>query len=267
MSQPANDVPDLLQALLEGVEIEILLPGSQKSSKGEWASGAQKLLIRPASDRFEILQKAFHARDRAAAGIAGDEQVMRGRRALVEANIIQSPEDAAVKALEAVSRKVLPDGFIEDRFEWEGTRRFPDPPFRSGPDIEAGETEADFQQALARHRQACAHQQRLRQEAANEARQKELERLRSLPRHELAEILLSEEIRATAASAFAHAYETWTLLRCCFRAESPDTPLFSLLQQVEALPDGLREQIFSRHEQLCSGWPRPVGEGDEALPL
>jgi hypothetical protein len=61
--------------------------------------------------------------------------------------------------------------------------------------------------------------------------------------------------------AFVHAYETSTVLRCCFRAESPDAPSFSSLEQVEALPDSLREQIFSRHEQLCSS------QGETALPL
>jgi hypothetical protein len=260
MSQPGNEpwprrerdtVPDLVEALLRGIVMEIALPDGQR----------QEILIRPAPDRFEILQRAFQARDRAAAAIAGDEQILRGRRALVEANIIQIPEDAAMRALEAVARKVLPDGSIEDRFEWEAARRFPDSPFRSGPDVEAGETEAEFHQALARHTQACEHQEKLRQQAADEARQKELERLRSLPRHELAEILLAEEIRAAAALAFAHAYETSTVLRCCFRAESPDAPAFSSLEQVEALPDSLREQIFSRHEQLCSI------QGETALPL
>jgi hypothetical protein len=264
MSNQEQDVASLVQTLLRGVVMEICLPDE----------GRLKILIRPAADRFEILQRAFQARDRAAGAIAADEQVLRGRRALVEANIIQSPEDAAIRALEAVARKILPDGYIADRFEWEAARRFPDPPFRSGPDVQAGETEAEFQQALARHRQACEHQQKLRQEAANEARQKELERLRSLPRREFSEILLAEEIRAAAASAFAHAYETWTILRCCFCADSPDAPVFSSLAQVETLPDGLRDEMFSQHQQLCSGQlassARAAGDvegGEPALPF
>jgi hypothetical protein len=236
----------VLEALTREVEVQV--------GRGQVVS------VRVVADRFEIMERAIEARDRAVARLAQDEERMAGRRALIAANVRQDREAALEQALAVTSRKVLTDGRIVDRFAWQAERQLPDPPEPQGPDEKAGESEHAFEERKKAHAQACAGLEKQRIELAEGLSEKERERLASVASDEIVELLLAEEVRMTGARAFAREWEAWTVFRCAMK-QGGHEPFFESVEDVRGLPEDVRRLIFEKHEEMCDL------EGDLAAPF
>jgi hypothetical protein len=223
--------------------------------------GGERVHVRPVPDRFEILQRAIEARDRAAGSLRLDEQRLAGRRALIEANVKQDREAAVEQTLAVRARKILPDGSIAERFAWQADRQLPDPPAPQGPDAQAGESEDQFDRRKAEHDAQCERLASERSALADGLREEERQRLAQLPESEMVELLLAEEVRAAGAEAFAQEYEVWTVYRAAMKPGGEE-PYFAGADEVRALPARIRGRIFEKHEELCA-----AEEGDVAAPF
>jgi len=235
-----------LEALMRQVEVDI--------------GGGEAACLGLVPDRFEILERAIEARDRAAARLAGDAERMAGRRALIAANRRQDPDVAIEQALAIAGRKVLPEGRIVDRFAWQAERQLPSPPEPQGPDESAGESAQGFEQRKRAHADACAALEKRRGELAESLRQEERERIRSLAADEIVELLAAEEIRIAGAQAFAREWEAWTVFRCAMKPGGKE-PFFASVEDVKSLPENVRRALFERHEEMCGAG------GDSAPPF
>jgi len=236
----------MLEALARQAEVEI--------------GGGQVVCVRLVPDRFEILERAIEARDRAAARLAGDAERMAGRRALIAANLRQDREAVVEQALAVANRKVLPDGRMVDRFAWQADRQLPDPPQPQGPDESAGETAQGFERRKQDHAEACTALEKRRGELVESLRGQERERLGSLAADEIVELLAAEEVRIAGAQAFAREWEACTVWRCAMKRGGTE-PYFASVEDVRGLPEGVRRTLFERHEEMCNAG------GDVAAPF
>jgi len=217
---------------------------------GNW----EEVFIKPVPDRMGLFEIAAQAQTETVGNLQQNTPFMSGLRGILEITCRQDPEGTARQAMDRASQRVVRDGKIVNRIDWEASQKFP-PVVREGmPLPENPEQRADVErrndeQAAKRDAWIATEQD------------KEYRRLVRLSPEERAAMLADDRIQAAALTAFFRSLEEQTLLACTFRANDEGeagAAYFSNAAEIGRLPASVREQILTKHEELA---------GPEELPF
>ena len=211
----------------------------------EFQGRYEEVWLQTVGDRTEALERGHEAMQQKLLEFRGGSA---RAQALAEALKLAPPEDV----VELVLRAERPQ--VEARLR----RELPDPvtPRR---DRAAKESEEDFAQRIAAHRERCQELALERRRKVDELVEKRRAEVLAMPREELAELARPHRIDIECWNAFARTCDDWVLLRAVRRAEDHDRPYFNDIAEVRAMHPVVKEQLRRDYREL-----EPAEE--EALP-